>query len=149
MSFLTDILPIFGLFGLQMQSQIKAQEAAARAAKFQRRQQQLEEYRAKRQIVREAYIARGNAAQGAENQGASGTSASLGGLGSIQSQMGSNISFLDKYGALSDKISNQTAKAQQYQFNSQLYGQAIDIAMAVATPGTAANSAFSNIFKRG
>lgn len=55
--------------------------------------------------VRQSRIAYANAKNNATNQGASGSSGAEGGQSSIISQLGGNLSFLDKYTDFSNKAS--------------------------------------------
>lgn len=88
--------------GVTAISTIASINASKKAAKDERRaraaQIAIEEARAKReraQQIREARIKRAAIVASAEASGASETSAAVGGAGSVQSQLGSNLSFLD------------------------------------------------------
>lgn len=70
--------------------------------------------REKRDAIKAARLAFATAQQGAENQGAANTSSSVGGLGSIQSQLSSNLSFLDQNQVLADAGSVQIGLANKY-----------------------------------
>jgi hypothetical protein len=79
-------------------SSIKAQKKAANAQqdqfKYQRAMDNNRAARERVQAIRAARLSYGGAQQAAVNQGAQNSSASLGGLGSIASQLNSNLSFL-------------------------------------------------------
>jgi hypothetical protein len=96
----------------------KAAGAQRKAAEYQRQQGDLQAARQKRDAIRQARIAMATAQQGAQNQGAAGSSAALGGVGSIQSQMGATLSFLDQFNFLSDQASIQLGKANQFAANA-------------------------------
>jgi hypothetical protein len=100
----TGVSVVSGVMGAQQQK---------KAAKAQQRQAELKNAREKRDAIRQYRVAAAMALQGAENQGAASTSASMGGLGSIQSQLTDNMSFLDQYGTLSDQASGALGKAAQ------------------------------------
>lgn len=68
----------------------------------------------------------------AENQGASSTSSSEGGLGSITSQLNSNLSFLDQYNGLSDMASVALGKAAQHQQNAAGWNVAANLTRQAA-----------------
>jgi hypothetical protein len=82
--------------GLQVYGQMKAQSAM-------REQQALQQDRQTTQTIRESRIAYANAENSAANQGVSSSSSAQGGQGSIVSQMGNNLTFLDKYASTSKK----------------------------------------------
>lgn len=94
---------------------ISAQNKAAKAQKkqfaYQRQIDNLRAARERTQAIRAARISQGQVTQTAVNQGASGTSASLGGIGSIQSQLAGTLSFLDQTNFLSDQATIQAGKA--------------------------------------
>lgn len=92
------------------------------AAGYQQKQANLQNARAKRDAVREARMAYGQAQNAAANQGVSGSSSSLGGLSSIAAQARDNVSFLDKYGFLSDQASTALGKAGVAQSQANTYG---------------------------
>lgn len=94
-----------------------AQSAAAQreANRFQRQQADLQAARQKRDAIRQSRIAQASVQQSAENQGVSGSSAAIGGQASIQSQLNSNLSFLDQYSSLSDAASDALGRASVYQ----------------------------------
>lgn len=114
---------------------ISAQKKAAKANDKQfKAQQGMDNLRAAReraQAIRAARLSRGQAQQNAVNQGAQGTSISLGGLGSIDSQLAGNLSFLDQYNSLSDQASIQAGKVAKYQSKAQVAGQVAQLGMEV------------------
>jgi hypothetical protein len=94
----------------------------------------LQAARERRDSIKAARLAYSTSQQTAENQGASFTSSSEGGLGSIQSQLGSNLSFLDTDMRLADAASVQIGYANKFQSKART-------AEAV---GSVANSVFNN-----
>lgn len=107
---------------------VKAQGKAAAAQQQEfKYQRQIDNYKAARertQAIRQARLSRGTALQAATTQGAGGgqTSASLGGLGSIDSQLQSNLSFLDTSNKLSDLASEAAGRASKYGAAAQIWG---------------------------
>ena len=101
----------------------KAQEEMAEA---QRKQQQLAAARSRRQAIREAQIARARAMTSAYGTGVGQTSGSQGGIGSIGSQLGSNLGYASQQTALSQSIyssSKDYASAVQTGQRAQAIGQ--------------------------
>ncbi len=84
---------------------ISAQKKAAKFEKqkfaYEKQLSQNRTVRERRDAIRAARMTGGQIAQAAENQGASSTSAALGSQGSIESQLASNLSFLDTQSGLS------------------------------------------------
>lgn len=91
---------------------LKEQEAANEA---QRKQADLSRARQNRDAIRQARMAYGAAQASAETQGVGDSSASQGGLGSIQTQLGSELSFLDQFTGLSDQASISLGRAAKFQ----------------------------------
>ena len=114
--------------------QNKASKANQAAAGLDRQRMNLQVAREKRDAIKAARFSYAQAQQGAENQGAQYSSSSEGGLGSIQSQLGSNLSFLDQNQILADAASVQIGIANKYQSRART-------ADAV---GSVANSVFAN-----
>ncbi len=69
--------------GFQVIGQFKAQAAAKRAEALREQQMKLDATRQRRQIIREAIVARGQAVSNASNQGALGGSGIQGGIAQI------------------------------------------------------------------
>ena len=108
--------------GASIYSSQEAAGAQRQAAKLQQQQMDLQAARQSRSVVQQARVAQANATQNANNQGASNSSAYQGGTGSIQSQMGGNLSFLDQYNSLSDQSSHELGKASQFAAESNTWG---------------------------
>ena len=81
----------------------RARQADAAFRDTQLQQQQLEQAREKRRQIRQARIQRAAVEQTAENRGLAGGSAVAGATSSIQSQLGTNMSFLDQSAQLSSQ----------------------------------------------
>ncbi len=97
--------------GASVYEQAKANSASNAALKFQEQQANLQASLQQRQAIRTSRIAYANSQQEAANQGVGDSSASQGGLGSIQSQLNSNLSFLDQYNRLSDAAGKKIGEA--------------------------------------
>ena len=96
----------------------KADRERARQRKIQQEQQEAEQQRRVRQNVRRARQARAEALSSAVQQGVSFESSSVaGGTGSISSQLGSNLGFINssanRASALGDSIFNEQRAIQQ------------------------------------
>ncbi len=107
----------------------QADKQNRKAADLMRRQEQLKSLQERRNYIRSARASAAKAAQAAANQGASNTSAAQGGLGSIISQAGAGLSFLDQYNTLSTQIGNVSTKANRAASQAQMYGGLSQLAM--------------------
>lgn len=117
---------------VQANNNAKKQVAAQNEAnKIQRQQANLQAARQKREAIRTARLAYAASQQNAENQGVAGSSASLGGLGSITSQLNDNLSFLDQWNTLSDQASIQLGKANAAGANAQMWNSVAGAGMTV------------------
>lgn len=113
----------------------KKQVAAQNEAlAYQQKQNDLTAARQRRDAIRQARIARANATNSAATQGVLDSSGSIGGVGSISSQLKDNISFLDQWNQYSDLGSQALGRAN-------VYGQRAQMAQTVGGLGMAA---FSN-----
>lgn len=117
--------------GLQTAGTINANRAQERTQELQQRQANLQAARQKREAIRESRIAYAQAQQNAVNAGAENTSSSKGGLGSIQSQLASNISFLDNFNSLSKQITSAFGDANAWKMWSEIGGQISSTAASV------------------
>lgn len=111
--------------------QKKASKAAEEANRLQRSQADLAEARRRREIVRQARMQRGQAQVAAENQGVAMSSSALGAEAAFNSQLTSNLSFLDTSQRIADaaevklgEAGRRTRKAQDYGFMAQLADKA-------------------------
>jgi len=122
---------------------VSAQNAANRA---QQEQANLQFARQQRDAIRQARIARANATNAAATQGALDSSGSMGGLASIQSQLGSNLSFLDTYNQLSDQATTQLGRANMFNQRAQTASAVTQLALATMPYASKAAPAFNRIF---
>jgi hypothetical protein len=124
-----------GIAAVGTVSSISAQKKAAKANKkqfaYQRQQDDLRAARERREAIRAARLSMGTASQNSVNQGAENSSAALGGLGSIASQLSGNLSFLDKINTLSDQASIQAGKVSKYTSQAQTAGAVAGLGAAV------------------
>ena len=94
---------VFGTVSSQSAAR-KQQQASERAIEAQEAQQQIRQDIERRRVIREARQQRAAAQQAAVTQGAGTGSGIAGGLGSIQSQLATNLSFLDTQAGLSEQV---------------------------------------------
>lgn len=90
------------------------QEAAReqrKASAAQRKIQDIKTQREKRRAIREARAARAEIVSGSVASGTSASSSTATGTGSIGTQLGSNLSFLDEVGQLTNQVSLFEQKA--------------------------------------
>jgi hypothetical protein len=106
---------------MSARSQKKSARAAQEANEIERKKMALEQAREKRETIRAARMARGQAVNTAAAQGVQDSSGALGGQASIGSQLNYNISFLDQQEALSDQASAALGRARLYESNSRMY----------------------------
>lgn len=123
----------------------RAASAQREASAMQQKQADLQNARQKRDAIREARLAYGRTTNAAANQGVSGSSGSQGGLSSITSQLGDNISFLDQYGFFSDQASRALGRANQATARANAAGSIANLGFQVA--GNA--SGIANVFRPG
>ena len=106
------------------------------ASKLDQQRNNLAAAKERRDAIRAARQAYATAAQAGENQGASTTSASQGGLSSIGSQINSNLSFLDGYKALTDAASVQLGQAAAFNTKANMWGSVAAAGKSVANSST-------------
>lgn len=113
----------------------KAQKKALKAQKqqytYERQMQQNQAVRARRDAIRAARIAGANVTQTANNTGGADSSAALGTLGSIQSQLDQNLSFLDTQNSLATKASDQSMIAKQATANANTWASVTSLGFAI------------------
>lgn len=107
---------------------------------FERQVQQNRSAKSRRDTIRAGRVAQANLVQQAENTGGSLTSAALGGIGSIQSQINANISFLDTNQKLTDQAAVVAGRALNAGAKADLYSSAAGLGAKVfsAAGGTSA-----------
>lgn len=99
----------------------QADKQARKAADLSRRQEAFKALRERRDFIRQARTTAAKINQGAENAGASLSSAAQGGMASIISQAASGLSFLDQYNAFSTQIGQASSKASKFSSQANLY----------------------------
>lgn len=112
--------------------QKKASKQNRAAAEMDRKRMNLQSARDRRDAIKAARSAYGASQTAAANQGALGTSASQGALASIDSQAGSNLSFLDRYGSLTDQASVAIGRANDYNSNAAVGSAVAQLGWSVA-----------------
>ena len=101
----------------------RAMSAQKQATQVQIKQQQAQVSRERRGAVRRGLIARARAANVAATTGMRDTSAVLGGLGSLSSQLGANLGYGSMMSCLSQQLTGLSGLAAQAQGQAQLFGQ--------------------------
>ena len=121
----------------------RAAKAGEEANTLTVRAQNLRSARQRRELVREARIARAEAENAGVVQGVANSSVAQGGLGALETQFQSNLSFLDNQSLITDQTSAALGRQRKYQakaarsraiwnFGAKLVGEGIK---AVATGG--------------
>src|ERR1043165_1759524 len=130
--------PLIGLGAIAIGSTALSISAANKQRKAQQKQfayeRQIQQNRSAReriQAVRAARLATANITQAAESRGAATSSGFLGGLGSIQSQLNTNLSFLDSQQRLSDAASIQAGRAANFAAQSAIWGGVANVSKEV------------------
>lgn len=123
----------------------KAAKAQRNANRLQQQQNAIEQQRARKNAIREARIARGQALNQGANAGVSDSSGVQGALGSITSQANTNLSFLDEASRIADQASTQLGIAQKYTVKAQTGASAAQLGGQVANfAGTPTGSSIIN-----
>lgn len=118
----------------------RAMKALKESSRVQIRQQEAQATRARRSAVRRGLIARARAANVAATTGMTETSAVMGGLGSLSSQVGANLGYGSMMSGLSQQLTSLSGIATQAQGQAQLFGQIANLAMPFADFGRVATS---------
>lgn len=100
----------------------KARKSNEKASRIQQRSAKLQSGRQAVEQVRAAQVARAGIVQSAENQGVGGSSAALGGAGSVQSQAGGNIAFAQQLFTLQNSAARLQRNAAMHAGQSQALG---------------------------
>jgi hypothetical protein len=141
-------LAISGIGAVRSQrAQKRQQQARERAIKVQEQQANLRQNRERRRLIAEARAKRATALQSATNQGAAEGSGIAGGLGSIQSQLSSSLSFLSTNRAL-DTQQNIFARQEVSAASDKATGQAIFGLGKTIFSEAGGFGAFKNIFDK-
>lgn len=124
-----------GLAGASVYSSTQARRQSQRQLDFQRQQAELSANRQRRDQVRAARIAYADSQVTSEGQGAADSSGGQGALGSIVSQLGSNLGFSIQMDLISDQIGvsqgkqlNAQGRAALFNAGSQLAAKAVQFA---------------------
>lgn len=112
----------------QQKKQAKFQKRAQAA---QRAQDNMRAARERREAIRNARIASAQITQNAANQNVAGSSAALGGIGSIESQLNQNLSFLDGMNRLADQASMNLGKAADAATSAGMWNSVAGLGMKV------------------
>lgn len=127
----------------------RAVAAQNKASQFQQEQANLQFARQQRDAIRQARLARARATNAAATQGVMGSSGAMGGLASIQAQLGSNLSFLDTYNRLSDQATEQLGRANKFNQRAQTASAVSQLALSTMPYASKAAPAFNRIFSAG
>lgn len=112
------ISALTGILGGSVSEQSKSRKEARRAQQIQERSARLQSGRQAIDQIRQAQIARaGIIAAGAE-AGALSSSAVIGGAGSIQSQAGANVGFIQQLATLQAQANERMNRAQRHAGNA-------------------------------
>lgn len=111
--------------------QKKANKLQKKAAATQRSSDNMKAARERREAIRNARLASASVTQDAVNDGVIGSSAALGGLGSIASQLNQNLSFLDGQNRLADQAGTELSKANKAIGSAQTWGAVSNLGMTV------------------
>lgn len=103
----------------QMEASKKAAKASRAAADAQRKQEEVAQQRERLKQVREARQQAAIALQAGTNQGAGDSSAIAGGVGSIKTQAGSNLAYINSQTALGNDLYNQNVTIRTANRESQ------------------------------
>lgn len=127
-----------------MSAQSDSARAQRRAQEYQRRMDELRQNRERRQAIREQRIKTAQVIQAGANQGAVTSSAVQGGSGSLQSQLSSNLSFLDSMG----RNANLASQANQQALNASSRAQNFGAMAGLGGTIFSAAGGFGTIFNR-
>lgn len=114
-----------------VKQQKKQQKFLEKSAAAQRAQDNMKAARERTEAIRNARLSAGVVSQNAANQGVSNSSGALGGLGSIESQLNSGLSFLDGYNRLADQASRYETAANKAAVNAQGWSKVANLGMTV------------------
>lgn len=96
--------------------------ASQAAVETQRQQAQQQAQVERRRSIRQFLMTRAQAANVAAATGLEGSSAARGGLGSLSSQLGTNLGFSSIMSGLSNQYFGQTMQAQNFAGQAELFG---------------------------
>lgn len=122
----------------------QGQQAAAvqnKALTLQQQSADNQNAQQQRAAIRQSRVAYANAQQNSENQGASQSSSSQGGLASIQTQLDANLSFLDDQAALAKAAGQAEGQANIFKQKQETFNQIADLGFKVFGASGGFNSA--------
>ena len=123
-------LPTGGFF-----SRREAGKEQKKARQIEQKRQRLAERRQAIESIRMAQIQRAQVAAAGEVSGVGQASGLLGGLGSIQSQAGANIGFINQQMSLKSQAESRLEKASSLMFRADLMQQIQQTAKQAASGG--------------
>jgi hypothetical protein len=109
---------------------VGSMRAQKKAAAAQQRQEQISSRRSRRQAIREFQIQRAQAVATGQGLGAFGSSGLAGGLGSLGSQLGSELGYSTAQSANSAIITKQTQRANFFNALSSIGGSALSFGIS-------------------
>lgn len=130
-------------------NQKKSIEEQNKALEFEKKQADLASARQRRDAIRQARIARAQAENAGANQGVLDSSAVAGGVGSIKSQLSSELSFLDTWNAYSDQASQALGRANTFMQRAQSAAEISKLGMGAYNNAPQLDSLAKRIFKSG
>lgn len=113
----------------------KSAAATQQAAQTQVRIQQQQVAQQRRQSIRRSIIARSQLRSRAQAAGIRGSSAAAGGIGSISSQLGTNLGFGSMMSGLSGAYTALTGRANYLSSQSQMFGGIASLGFSAARAG--------------
>ena len=125
--------------GASVIEQRKSGRRQERSQKIAQRKADVESARGRRQQIREARIRRADILQASASTGAAGSSAETGAIGSLQSQLGTNLGASFQTQALSQSQSRANIGAAKASTRAGIFGSVADITSPFAD--------FKSIFK--
>ena len=124
-------------------SQQKSYKAQRKAKRVQSRMADLQAQRERQNQIREERIRRAQIEAGAEATGAGDTSSAIGSQGSLRTQLGANLSFINTTQQLGKQASGYLDQAAQSQASGSLFGTIGGVANQFVTPDT-----YTNLFRK-
>jgi hypothetical protein len=129
------IAVVVGSVAASLYSSEKARSENKKASRTSRRIQEKQNQREKLKQIREGRIGTAQIEQASASQGTAGSSATRGGVGALNSNVSSNIAFLNQVDSLQQNIQRNLEAAGKYQAQSAAFGQIASLA-AMAAPTT-------------
>jgi len=118
-----------------VQSAKRSAQAAQQAAQTQVRIQQQQVAQQRRQSIRRSIIARSQMRQRAQAAGLGGSSAVAGGVGSVSSQLGTNLGVGSMLSVLGQQYTSLTGQANFLSSQSQMFGTIAGLGFSAVRAG--------------